>query len=143
MTTRFALAAAMLLFPSLSPAQAETLVASRTIPAGTVLTSADVVRTSGEGVLKDPAQVVGLEARVALYKGRPLLPAHLGPVTVVERNQIVVLAYQRGALSILVEGRALGRGGVGDRIKVLNAASRATVSGTVRADGSIVVLTAD
>jgi flagella basal body P-ring formation protein FlgA len=53
----------------------------------------------------------------------------------------VSLVYRRGPLSILAEGRALGRGGVGDSVRVINIASRATVTGLVAPDGTLTVFT--
>jgi flagellar basal body P-ring formation protein FlgA len=39
----------------------------------------------------------------------------------------------------MADGRALGRAGIGDVVRVMNLGSRQTVSGLVLADGSIVV----
>ena len=92
------------------------------------------------GELSRPEDVVGLEARVVLYEGRPILASDVGPAAIIERNQIVTLVFSKGTLSIATEARALGRGGIGDAIRVMNLASRNTVSGTVTPDGSVVVL---
>lgn len=130
----------MALMAVAGPGRADVLAAAETLRAGTVLTSADVMLVAGRGDLSDPAEAIGQEARVTLYKGQPIRANQLGPVTLIERNQLVVLIYQSGPLTIEAEGRALGKGGAGDRIKVMNAASRATLSGLVAADGSVQVL---
>ncbi|MCU9849465.1 flagellar basal body P-ring formation chaperone FlgA [Defluviimonas sp. WL0024] len=124
------------------PASAETLVAARTLRAQTIVTPDDVLTQSGTvpGVLTDATEAIGLETRVAIYQGRPIRPADLGPPAIVDRNQIVALSYVAGALTITAEGRALARGGVGDRIRVMNVASRTTVSGVVAAGGSVRVM---
>lgn len=118
---------------------AETLVAARTIRAGTVLAASDLALARGEtpGGLSDPARAVGLEARVALYAGRPIRAGDLGPPALVDRNQLVRLSYARGPLRIRAEGRALDRGGVGDLVRVMNLSSRATVTGTVTPEGIV------
>ncbi|WP_413876656.1 flagellar basal body P-ring formation chaperone FlgA [Albidovulum sp.] len=123
------------------PASAETLVAARTLRAQTILGPDDVVVAEGTlpGTATDPGEVIGLETRVAIYQGRPIRPADLGPPAIVDRNQAVVLIYAAGALTITAEGRALGRGGVGDRIKAMNIGSRTTVSGVVAGDGTILI----
>ena len=54
----------------------------------------------------------------------------------VERNALVLLRYERGALVITAEGRALDRGALGDRIRVTNLSSRQTVVGRIAADGA-------
>jgi flagella basal body P-ring formation protein FlgA len=63
----------------------------------------------------------------------------VGPPTLVERNQVVPLIYLRGGLEIMTEGRSLDRAGIGDHVRVMNLASRATVSGRVTARGQILV----
>lgn len=127
------------LCPTVSPA--ETLVAARTIRALTVIMPGDVTLVEGEvpGALRHPDEAVGLEARAMLYAGRPIRPSDLGPPALVERNALVVLIYRSGALTITAEGRALGRGGAGDRIRVLNLSSRSAVTGTVEPDGRVSV----
>ncbi|SFI13642.1 flagellar basal body P-ring formation chaperone FlgA [Albimonas pacifica] len=117
------------------------VVATRPIPSRTVLTESDVaLRPSPFGAgLTDPAEAVGMETRVALYAGRPIRAEDLGPPALVERNALVLLRYQRGALFIAAEGRALDRGAVGDRIRVTNLSSRQTVFGRVAADGAVEV----
>lgn len=124
-----------------APATAETLVAARTLRAATLIGPADVVliAEAHPGALTSPDEAIGLEARVALYAGRPIRPGDVGPAAVVERNGIVVLVYRRGGLSIFTEGRALGRGAPGEMIRVMNLSSRTTVSGLVAPDGSVLV----
>lgn len=124
-----------------SVASAETLVAARTIPSHTIITAEDLgvkdVVLSGAYTSFD--QVVGKEARVAIYIGRPIRRADVVAPALVERNQIVTIAYNSGALSISVEARALGRGGAGDVLRFMNLDSRTTITGTVLTDGSIQV----
>ena len=127
------------------PAMAESLVATHTIRAQTTLTTEDFTAVDADipGALSDPAAVIGLEAKVTIYAGRPLTAASIGAAALVERNQTVSLVYHSGGLSILTEGRALSRGGAGDVIKVMNMSSRATVSGVIRADGTVSVTSTD
>ena len=93
----------LLLLAMAGPAAAESLVATRTIRARTLVLPDDVVLVSTElpGALSDPAAAVGLEAKVAIYPGKPLHPGDLGPPTLVERNQTVTLIYLAGGLAIL------------------------------------------
>jgi len=134
------LACAMAAAPD-GAARADTLAAARNLPAHAVLAAADLARAAEPvaGALRDPALAVGLETRVAIYAGRPVFAADLTTPAVVERNQIVPLTYFHAGLAISTDGRALDRGSVGDRIRVMNLASRSTVIGRVGADGSISV----
>lgn len=121
------------------PAAADTVVAARTVRAQAILTAADLTVVDGQtpGAFRRPAEAIGQEARVVLYAGRPVRTDAVGPPALVERNQIVPLLFRRGGLSIVTEGRALGRAGAGDRLRVMNLGSRNIVTGTVGADGRI------
>ena len=124
-----------------APAAADTIVAARTIPAQTLITPGDIQlhdRTV-PGSLSDPVDAIGMEARVALYAGRPIMPGDLGSPAIVERNQIITLHFQRGGLMISTEGRALGRAGPGDMVRVMNVSSRSTVTARIGADGAAYV----
>ncbi|WP_132542119.1 flagellar basal body P-ring formation chaperone FlgA [Rhodovulum euryhalinum] len=135
---------AMLLLGALCaacPAPAEMLVATRTIRGQTILGPADVAVAEGEmpGALIDPAEAIGQEARVNLYAGRPILAGDIGAPAIIERNQIVTLLYRNGAVNIAADARALDRAGVGDALRVMNLASRNTVTGYVAPDGTVTV----
>ncbi len=120
-------------------APAETLVAARTIRSLSILTPDDLAIVSGTvpGALSAPEEAVGLEARVVLYAGRPIRAGDVGPAALIERNQVVTIEFRRGALAISTEGRAMTRGGVGDAIRVMNLASRSTISAVVGSDGIV------
>ena len=49
------------------------------------------------------------------------------------------MTYVDGPLRIVTEGRALDRAAAGEPVRVMNLASRQTVTGTVAPDGSIEV----
>lgn len=133
--------AALLLWPMAAAAETATvsLVATRMIRAQTVLSAEDVaaVEAAIPGALTDAADAVGLEARVTLYPGRPVRAGDLGPPALIDRNATVQLAYRVGGLTIVAEGRALERAGIGDRLRVMNLTSRSTVVGRLGSDGIV------
>jgi flagellar basal body P-ring formation protein FlgA len=120
-------------------ALADSLVATRTIRAQTRIAAQDVtlVAAAIPGAVEDAEMAVGQETRVAIYAGRPILAEAIGPAAIIDRNQPVVLVFGMGGLTITAEGRSLGRGGVGDRVQVMNLASRSTVFGQITADGTV------
>lgn len=122
-------------------AAADIAVPVRTIRPRDVIMAEDVAVKAGSvaGALSDPAALIGQEARVVLYPGRPVRPGDIGPPAVVGRNDAVVLVYRQGGLHIVTDGRSLGRGAAGDTVRVMNLASRTTVTGQIRPDGSIEV----
>lgn len=122
-------------------ALADVVVPTRTIRPDTVITAQDVTIVQGErpDSFDRVEDVVGQEARVALYVGRPVLLTSIGPPALVDRNEIVLMRFAQNGLVITTDGRALERGGVGDRVRIMNLNSRATLFGYVQADGSISV----
>ncbi|MDO5648309.1 flagellar basal body P-ring formation chaperone FlgA [Paracoccus sp. (in: a-proteobacteria)] len=133
------LAILALLVPGL--ADAGVLAAARTLPAGTVLTAADLraVDSTRPG-LTDPAQAIGLQTRILIQEGRPIHATLLQAPRLVSRNQIVRLSFQRGPLRIETEGRAMSEGAAGDLIRVMNLESRSTITARVMEDGTLAVL---
>ncbi|MCX7890202.1 MAG: flagellar basal body P-ring formation chaperone FlgA [Rhodobacteraceae bacterium] len=115
--------------------------ALRTIPAGTVVTAADVAAPP-DGAGPAAPSPVGLAARVTLFAGRPIRPADVTTPAAVLRNQAVVLRYLRGALSIEDAGRALDDGAPGEVVRAMNTTSKIVVTGIVAPDGALLVGTA-
>lgn len=120
---------------------AEILVPVRTIRAKEIIGANDVIWKSVtlDGAIADLTEVVGQEARIALYPGRPIRRGDVGPPAIIDRNDVVVLVFSRGGLRIMAEGRSLGRGAAGELIRVMNVASRTTISGRIQSDGSVEV----
>jgi flagellar basal body P-ring formation protein FlgA len=136
------LLAALLMVPDRAPAgDPGTLVAARPVRAASLIGPADVTILPGAtpGTLADPAEAVGLEARVMLYPGRPIRPGDVGPPALVERNARVTLRFARGTLEIATEGRALDRAGAGETVRVMNLDSRIVVTGIVAGPGLVEV----
>lgn len=131
----------LLMFGTVGAAQAETVVATRTIRAQTVLTAADLTLRPGvvPGTIFDTSEAIGRETRVTLYTDQPLRPEDIGPPASVERNQTITLIYRSGPLSITTTGRALGRAGEGDQVRVMNLDSKASVMATINERGEAVV----
>lgn len=122
-------------------ASQETVIAAGTIRGATLIGPADVAVIEGAtpGALSDITQAIGMEARVNLYPGRPVRPGDLRPPAIVERNEIVSLRYNYGGLLVMTEGRALDRAAAGEALRVINLASRQTVTATATAPGLVTV----
>ena len=131
----------VLLFLALMPAAAlaDDLVATRHLPAGTILAAGDIAVAPGPRAGLAPADALGKQLRTAVYDGRTISKGQLTTPTLVSRNQLVTLAYESAALRIETEGRALGAGGEGDVIRVMNLGSRATLMARINADGTVTV----
>ena len=123
------------------PATAGGLAASRTLPAGTIITPADLraVDSDRPGI-DDPSQAIGLQTRITIYEGRPIQATLLQAPKLVGRNQIVRLSFRRGALRIDAQGRTLSDGAAGEVIRVMNLESRSIIVALVEDDGSLTTL---
>ncbi|MCV3269889.1 flagellar basal body P-ring formation chaperone FlgA [Roseobacter sinensis] len=120
---------------------ADTVVPTRTIRTNAIITDIDVAIKPGEiaNGFDRVGDVIGQEARTTLYAGRPIRVDEIGPPALVTRNQIVSLKFESAGLVITTEGRSLERGGVGDRVRIMNLSSRATLFGQIQPDGSVEV----
>lgn len=120
---------------------AETVVPKQTIRAREIIQPEHLqyAAIDPKGALTDPADIIGKEARVALYPDRRIFARDLAPAALIDRNQVVSLVFVKGGLRIEMEGRALERGAVGAAIRVLNPASRMTVTGRILENGKVEV----
>jgi flagella basal body P-ring formation protein FlgA len=116
---------------------ADEPTAARNIRVGTVLSASDIVAPQSEGGLREAASYIGLEAARPIYKGEPVSRDDLRAPTVVARNAVVTMEFEKGALLISTEGRALEPGAVGDRVRVMNLGSKRIVSAFVTAANTV------
>jgi len=139
MRLRLILCLAPLLAAEIAAAQA--VVPLRAIRGQSVISAEDVTLSEDQvpGAFAALDAVIGREARVTLYPGRPILSGQIGAPALVERNQLVRMTYAEAGLSITADGRVLDRGGVGEIVRVMNLASRQIVSGTVTSAGTVEV----
>lgn len=111
------------------PASAEWLTPEHPLRPGMIVEAHHLSLRDGPtppGAFDRVEDVVGRETRVTLFPGRPIRAGDLGAPTVVERNDVISVSVRIGALSLATEGRALGAGGLGERIQVMNLDSRQT-----------------
>ena len=122
-----------------APSLADSVVATRTIRAQSVIAAQDLAMVPAEiaGALTAPDAAVGQEAKVTLFAGRPVHAADLASPALVQRNQVVTVVYSVAGLTIRTDGRALERGGAGAVIKVMNLSSHLTVQGAIIPDGTV------
>jgi flagella basal body P-ring formation protein FlgA len=91
------------------------------------------------GMLWDRADVVGKVARRTLLPGRPIPSIAVEEPRAVSTGAQVMLIYEQDGVSIATTAQALQNGAVGQVVQVRNLDTGLVVSGSVRADGSVVV----
>ena len=104
-------------------AGADQVDAARTLRIGSIVAAGDLTGPS--------EAMIGLEVRRTVFAGHPVTASDLGPPTLVRRNEIVTIAYRSGAIALRTEGRALGAGGKGELVEVMNLASRRTLRAVI------------
>ena len=110
---------------------ADQILAKRTLRVGSILKPGDLTKASD--------QMVGLEVRRAIYAGHPISESDLGPPTLVRRNEIVTMTFKNRGIALRAEGRALGAGGSGEIVEVMNLESRRTIRAVVTGSRSVEV----
>lgn len=126
-------------------AMVHVLVPSHPLAAGAVLRPDDLTEmrlragTLRGEVARDPAQLIGMTLRRAAEPGRPVPLADLARPGTVMRGTPVLVRVATGNLSATTQGVALATGAPGDRIPVLNPASRMIVQALILPSGIVVV----
>lgn len=124
-------------------AMGDVLVASRALPAGTVLAAEDVVVARRQitdlsyGYLQRAEAGVGSILRRPVAEGAVILPSLLTQPMAVRRGQQVLIEAVQGPIRVQGAGEMLADGATGTRVKVRNLASGRVVEGLVQVDGRI------
>ncbi|NND68024.1 MAG: flagellar basal body P-ring formation protein FlgA [Halioglobus sp.] len=97
------------------------------------------VDSAVDGIIFDPAQIVGKELARPLSGGATLRINQLRAPKVVKRGQLVTLKAGAGGLEVQIQGKALGDAAEGERVLVSNMSTGKRVEGTANSDGSVSV----
>lgn len=134
------------------PAQVEVsavgpvVVVRRPVERGALLTADDVeveqrpLTSSADTALREVADAIGKRARVALATRRPVTLSMLASAPMVRKGDVVQLLIEAPGMRLSVAGEALESAGAGDRVRVVNPASKKEMTGQVVAHGTVVVL---
>lgn len=90
-------------------------------------------------VARTASEIIGKVARRTILPRRAIPVAALREAYVVEAGSPVRTVYNNGGLSIVMTGVALTSASAGTAIRVRNPDSGRIVTGTVRADGTVLV----
>lgn len=129
--------ATALLVSQYGDAYAEDLVAARNIRAGSIISASDIITPDNQASLRRAVEVIGMEAVRTLYRGQPIDAEKVRAPTLIQRNAVVQMEFIRGHMTIAAEGRALEKGSLGQRIRVINLGSKRTVSVVVTGTNSV------
>jgi flagella basal body P-ring formation protein FlgA len=126
-------------------AEAPRLIATR--PAGSILSASDFeivqvpVATLDAGNFAGLDQLVGKQLVRAARAGLMLKASDVRVPTVVNRNTVVTVVLQAGAMTLTVTGTALGSAAPGEAVDVLNPVTKKILHGVARANGTVEIPT--
>ncbi len=84
-------------------------------------------------------ELVGQQAVRPLEAGKAINNLHVRIAPLVSRNQMVTLVYRKGGIELSGTAQALEDGQQGQAIRIVNPATRSTLTGTVQTDGVVEV----
>lgn len=118
-------------------------VASKLLPRGTILTKADIqmkpvdLSTLPQGYIEKRETVIGQKLKRRISAGTAFSPAMMKKPEKIKRGQRVTILARSGSMEVRMTGKALSSGAVGERIKVVNIASKKKREGIITAKGEI------
>jgi flagella basal body P-ring formation protein FlgA len=121
------------------------VVANRRLLPDDIIAEADIrlarlpERSLKSDVARSLGQVVGQSARRVVAMGQPIALSEIGPAMMIAKGATVVLTMETPGISIAAQVLAMGSGGSGDTIQVMNPMSRAVVAARVTGPGRAVV----
>jgi flagella basal body P-ring formation protein FlgA len=125
----------------LAQASVQAIVASHMLAPGETLNAADLTlallpENQGQNAITSMANALGMAVTEGVQAGAPVLANNLAAPIVVRKGNFVVLKLLAPGMVLTAQGVALGAGGVGDLIPVLNPASHAVVQAAITGPGS-------
>jgi flagella basal body P-ring formation protein FlgA len=150
MKTIFSLIA-VFLFATSAPAHADTqqtdgvrvVVPTHDIARGEVIASADLVygtipsTSSLSGIVRSASELEGREARRFLRAGETVRNDDVRRPILVTKGSTVTMTFEVPGVSLTAIGRAVGEGGLGESVTVLNPVSYRQITCTVTGAGQV------
>jgi flagella basal body P-ring formation protein FlgA len=84
-------------------------------------------------------ELIGQQTLRPLQAGTAINRLHVRVAPAISRNQLVTLVYRRGGIELTGRAQALEDGQTGQSIRIINPTTRSTITGTVAADGSVII----
>lgn len=121
----------------------EILTYARSLSAGEMVQPQDVVWAKAAAAPSDAPRdadaVIGMAAKRPLRAGAAVSNRDVSAPQVIKTGDAVTVIYEAGGVSLALEGKAMGAGGIGDTIAVQNTASKKIIQATASGPGQAVV----
>ncbi len=120
-------------------------VAAELLPRGKLLSKNDIrmkkidLATLPQGYIDNINNLVGLKLKRRLAADVAFTPAMIEKPQRIKRGQRITIVARSGSMEVRMSGKALSGGAVGDRIQVINIASKLHREGVITAQGEVQV----
>jgi flagella basal body P-ring formation protein FlgA len=121
----------------------EVLTYARSLAAGEMVQPADLVWTKAAAIPSDAPSdadaVIGQVAKRPLRAGAVVQARDVGAAVVIKAGDLVTVTYEADGIALTLQGKAMGAGGVGETLPVLNTLSKKVVQTVAVGPGQAVV----
>lgn len=90
-------------------------------------------------IVKDPGNVIGMEAVRNIRAGMPLYRSQFREVPAVRKGEMATVIFQKGKIRLTTDGLVMADASVGDFVKILNQDSKQMLHGVVKKHGLVLV----
>jgi flagella basal body P-ring formation protein FlgA len=112
-------------------AAVQVLAYSRNLEAGEIIQAGDLTWAKAvqatAGAPRDADQLIGKMARRPLREGGFASTRDVTGATVIKKGDLVTVSYIDGAVSLTMQGKALGPAAVGDPVGIVNTAAKTSI----------------
>ncbi len=121
----------------------DVVVAARDLSRGAILTSKDLELVAQDitrlhrGFMERPGQAIGKTLKRNLRRGQVLTPNQIAAPLAIKKGSRVAIVASSGAIQVRMQGKALGNGATGERIRVQNLSSKKEIEATVISPGVV------
>ena len=119
------------------------VVPSHSIPRGTTISDSDLSYQNVDassvqaGVVSSMNDLDGMETRRVLRAGEPIRPDDVRKPILVTKGSMVTINFIAPGITLTAVGKAMGEGGMGETVTVLNPISYRQISCTVTGAGTV------
>jgi flagella basal body P-ring formation protein FlgA len=121
----------------------EVLTYARSLSAGEVVQPTDLVwakvAAAPADAPNDPDAIIGQAAKRPLRAGAVVAARDVGTAIVVRSGDLVTVVFESDGVTLSMQGKAMGTGGVGDTLAVQNPTSKKVIQTVVTGPGQAVV----
>lgn len=129
--------------PAAARGNVEVLTYARSLSAGEIVQPQDLIW--GKAVAapndapNDAEAIIGLAARRPLRAGAAVSARDVSAPQVIKSGDLISITYEDGGISLVLQGKAMAAAGLGERLPVMNTASKKIIQAVASGPGQALV----